>query len=300
MQIAFIGLGVMGGPMAANLLRAGHTLRVCDLDPEKRAPLTDQGAAAFESAGEAVSGAEVIMTSLPGPAQVRAVALAEDGVLARAEPGALWVELSTNNLEVGREVAAAAEARGLAFLDAPVSGGDEGAAAGNLTILAGGAPDTFARALPLLQVIGERIEHLGPAGAGYAAKIAQVVLCYVHSLALSEALMLGVKGGVAADKMLEIIQNSTGSSYVADRYGPPILNGDYDPSFTLGLALKDMKLAGELAAAVDARLPLCDLTTATYAEACAAYGADSNHLMAVRLLEEAHETPLRAGPAPDL
>jgi 3-hydroxyisobutyrate dehydrogenase-like beta-hydroxyacid dehydrogenase len=135
---------------------------------------------------------------------------------------------------------------------------------------------------------------LGAHGAGYSAKIAQVVLCYLHSLALSEALMLGVKGGVEPRQMLDIIQHSTGSSYVADRYGPPILNGDYDPSFTVGLAHKDMKLALEMAASLGIRLPLCELTTDTYARASKTYGFDANHLRAVRLLEEDNNTFLQA------
>jgi 3-hydroxyisobutyrate dehydrogenase-like beta-hydroxyacid dehydrogenase len=119
-------------------------------------------------------------------------------------------------------------------------------------------------------------------------------LCYLHSLALSEALMLGVRGGVAPRQMLDIIQNSTGRSYVADRYGPPILDGGYDPSFTVGLAHKDMKLAADMAASLGLRLPLCELTKETYARAIEAYGFEANHLKAVRLLEEDNETFLQA------
>jgi 3-hydroxyisobutyrate dehydrogenase-like beta-hydroxyacid dehydrogenase len=147
--------------------------------------------------------------------------------------------------------------------------------------------------LPVLKVIGEGITHLGPSGAGYSAKIAQVILCYLHSLALSEALMLGIKGGVEASQMLSIIQNSTGKSYVADRYGPAILNGDYDPSFTVGLAHKDMKLAQEMAENLGINLPMCNLTTDTYARAIDQYGFDANHLKAVRLLEEDNQTFLQ-------
>ena len=294
MQIGFVGLGVMGGPMAANLLRAGYPLKVFDIDAEKSHALVDLGATVAASAAEAAATSEVLMTSLPGPRQIRALALGDDGILPQMHPGSTWIELSTNNHEVGREILEASRVRGIDLLDAPISGGSEGAAAGSLTILVGGDEEVLQRCLPLLQTIGERIDHLGPHGAGYAAKIAQVVLCYIHSLALSEALMLGVKGGVSAGKMLEIIQNSTGTSYVAQRYGPPILAGDYDPSFTLGLALKDMRLAQDLARSLNLRLPLCELTENTYAEACESFGGEANHLMAVRLLEETHDTPLRA------
>jgi 3-hydroxyisobutyrate dehydrogenase-like beta-hydroxyacid dehydrogenase len=117
-----------------------------------------------------------------------------------------------------------------------------------------------------------------------------VVLCYLHSIALSEALMLGVKAGVSAPEMLDIIQSSTGRSYVADRYGPCMLNGDYDPSFALGLALKDMKLAMELADTLAIDLPMSSLVTMLYTQACDQYGTDSNHLIAVRMLEEARDT----------
>jgi 3-hydroxyisobutyrate dehydrogenase-like beta-hydroxyacid dehydrogenase len=305
MNIGFIGLGVMGYPMAQNLQRSyQHQLSVYDIDASRCESLVALGALPAAGVTEAVRDADVVMTSLPGPKQIEAVALGDDGrgddgrgddgMLAQMQPGAVWIDLSTNNLAVAGKIRAAAEARTIDLLDAPVSGGDEGARAGNLTILVGGAQAVFERYLPLLEIIGERVTLLGAHGAGYSAKIAQVVLCYLHSLALSEALMLGVKGGVEPQQMLDIIQNSTGKSYVADRYGPPILNGDYDPSFTVGLAHKDMKLAAEMAAGLGIRLPLCELTTDTYARAIETYGFEANHLRAVRLLEEDNNTFLQA------
>ena len=295
MNIGFIGLGVMGYPMAQNLQRSyQHQLSVYDIDASRCESLVALGARSAAGVTEAVRNADVVMTSLPGPKQIEAVALGDDGLVAQMQPDAVWIDLSTNNLEVAGKIRAAAEARTINILDAPVSGGDEGARAGNLTILVGGAQAVFERYLPLLEIIGERVTLLGAHGAGYSAKIAQVVLCYLHSLALSEALMLGVKGGVEPQQMLDIIQNSTGKSYVADRYGPPILNGDYDPSFTVGLAHKDMKLAAEMAASLGIRLPLCELTTDTYARAIETYGFEANHLRAVRLLEEDNNTFLQA------
>ena len=200
-HIAFIGLGVMGGPMATNLAKAGYPLTVHDLDKTKARPLIEVGARWADSIGEAVAEADVVMTSLPGPTQVREVALAADGVLAHLGAGKTWIELSTNNLTTCREVVAAAAERAIHWLDAPVSGGNVGSKAGTLTVLIGGEQSVFSECEAIFNVIGQRIEHLGGAGAGYAAKIAQVVLCYVHSLALSEALMLGIKGGVDPDKM---------------------------------------------------------------------------------------------------
>jgi len=295
MNIGFIGLGVMGNPMAQNLQRSGrHQLKVFDIDPARCATVCALGARAATDIADVVRDADVVMTSLPGPQQIESAALDDNGFIAQMKSAAAWIDLSTNNLAVAEEIRSAAQGREVDILDAPVSGGDEGARAGNLTILVGGDQAVFERYLPLLEIIGERVSLLGAHGAGYSAKIAQVVLCYLHSLALSEALMLGVKGGVDPQQMLDIIQNSTGRSYVADRYGPPILNGDYDPSFTVGLAHKDMKLAAEMAQNLGIRLPMCDLTTATYARAIEAYGFDANHLRAVRLLEEDNNTFLQA------
>jgi 3-hydroxyisobutyrate dehydrogenase-like beta-hydroxyacid dehydrogenase len=295
MNIGFIGLGVMGNPMAQNLQRSGqHQLKVFDIDPARCTTVCALGARAATDIADVVRDADVVMTSLPGPQQIESAALGDNGFIAQMKSAAAWIDLSTNNLAVAEEIRSAAQGREVDILDAPVSGGDEGARAGNLAILVGGDQAVFERYLPLLEIIGERVSLLGAHGAGYSAKIAQVVLCYLHSLALSEALMLGIKGGVDPQQMLDIIQNSTGRSYVADRYGPPILNGDYDPSFTVGLAHKDMKLAAEMAQNLGIRLPMCDLTTATYARAIEAYGFDANHLRAVRLLEEDNNTFLQA------
>ncbi|TIU30110.1 MAG: NAD(P)-dependent oxidoreductase, partial [Mesorhizobium sp.] len=163
-----------------------------------------------------------------------------------------------------------------------------------LMIMVGGDKHVFARCKPVLEKIGNRIMHLGPHGAGYVAKISQVVLCYLNSVALSEALMLGVMGGVPAATMLGIIQGSTGASYVADRYGPAILDGSYDPGFALGLAHKDLVLTLELARTVGATLPMCEQVEAIYKKAVDQYGFDQNHLMAVKLLEEQNGTFLRS------
>ncbi|MEM7562805.1 MAG: NAD(P)-dependent oxidoreductase [Pseudomonadota bacterium] len=294
MNIGFIGLGVMGGPMAQNLQKsARHSVVVFDIDAARCDTLTALGAEVAETIADLVQKSDVVMTSLPGPKQIETVAFDHGGILSNLKPGKLWIDLSTNNLELGNRIREAAVERDLKFLDAPVSGGDEGAKAGSLTILVGGDSAVYEAALPILQIIGSHIVHLGPTGAGYAAKISQVILCYLHSLALSEALMLGIKGGVDPEAMLSIIRNSTGKSYVADRYGPPILDGSYDPSFTVGLAHKDMTLARQMAEGLGLSLPMCDLTTETYAKAVDAFGFDANHLKAVRLLEQNNDTYLR-------
>lgn len=294
MKIAFIGLGNMGGRMARNLLKGGFDLVVYDIDPAKSCELIAAGGCGADNIQQAVVQADVVMTSLPTPAVIRDIALDADGLIANMRAGAIWIELSTNNLDVWSEIRALTQARGINTLDSPVSGGVDGAANGSLTILVGGDEAAYTRCLPIFLAIGKRIEYLGAAGAGYVAKIAQVVLCYVNSIALSEALMLGVKGGVAADKMLTIIQNSAGRSYVADRYGPSILSGDFDPTFELGLALKDMHLSLGLAKQVSATLPICEQVAKIYARANAEFGAQSPHLAVVKLLEQANNAQLRA------
>ena len=294
MNIAFIGLGVMGNPMCANLLRSGRfEVNIYDIDRSKAENLVAMGARQAASIAEAVAGADRVLTSLPGPEQVRQVAVEPGGLFDSAAKGAVWIDFSTNSLEVCDMLVAQAGKCGVHFLDAPVSGGDEGASAGTLTILVGGSMPVFRDCLEMLRMLGSEVSFLGPSGAGYSAKIAQVVLCYIHSLALSEALLLGVKGGVGADRMLDIIRKSTGKSYVSDRYGPCILSGDYDPSFTLGLALKDMRLAQDAAKKLDLNLPMCDLAASTYSRAVEEFGRAGNHLKAVRLLEQDSGTFLR-------
>lgn len=283
----------MGNPMAENLVLNGqYEVCVFDVDIGKSDRLVKLGARGADSVAHAVAGADLVMTSLPGPHQVAQVAF-EQGLFDHIKPGSAWIDFSTNNLAVCRQIVEAADDRDIDYLDAPVSGGDEGARAGRLTVLVGGEEPVFQRFLPVLQVVGENICYLGQHGAGYSAKIAQVVLCYLHSLALSEALMLGIKGGVDHRGMLSIIQHSTGKSYVADRYGPAILSGDYDPSFTVGLAHKDMKLAMDMAENLGIELPMCELAATTYERAIHHFGFDANHLKVVRLLEEDNDTFLQ-------
>jgi 3-hydroxyisobutyrate dehydrogenase-like beta-hydroxyacid dehydrogenase len=195
MKIAFIGLGNMGAPMALNIAKAQYSMLVNDLDKEKSAHLLKAGAVWANSAIEAVKGVDIVMTSLPGPKQVEELAIGENNILDNMKNGTIWIDLSTNNLDVMQKMQKQADARNIRIMDAPVSGGTEGAANGSLSIYVGGAAKDYDEVKDLLNVIGNDVRHLGENGAGYIAKIAQVILCYLHSVALSEALMLGVKGG---------------------------------------------------------------------------------------------------------
>ncbi|MEP7204241.1 MAG: NAD(P)-dependent oxidoreductase [Ilumatobacteraceae bacterium] len=287
--MAFIGLGNMGSPMACNIVATGFDVVVADLDQAKVATVVSAGATSAPDAVAAVAGADVVLTSLPGPKQVRAIA---DQILPTMANGSIWIDLSTNDLDCARYVASLAARYGVNVMDAPVSGGVEGAHAGTLSVLVGGDADTHLRCLPLFEAIGVRHDLLGPHGAGYVAKIAQVMLCYLNSVCLTEALILGVKGGVDPDKMLDIIRHSTGRSYVADRYGPEILNGCYDDTFDLTLAAKDLRLAMDLASTVGATLTFTADVSQFYAAAEAEFGPTAPHLMAMRRIEDANELVL--------
>jgi len=289
LRLAFIGLGNMGAPMARNLLGAGFDLTVTDLDPAKIDALVAHGATAAVDAPAAAARADVVLTSLPGPTQVRAIG---DLIVPAMRAGATWIELSTNDLDCANHLARLASIHGIHLLDAPVTGGVEGANAGTLSVLIGGEAEAHTRCLPVFAAIGDRYDLLGPQGAGYVAKISQVMLCYLNSVCLTEALLLGAKGGVDPAKMLDIIQHSTGRSYVADRYGPELLNGGYDDTFDLGLAAKDLRLALGLADQVGANLSFTTDVAQLYDAAEHEFGFDAPHLTAMQMIERTNELHL--------
>jgi len=288
-RIFFLGLGHMGGGMAANLVKAGFDVDGFDPSADSLARAVEAGVNAIDP-HDGYATADVVMSSLPGPTQIAAVGLDDDGLLESVRPGSTWIDLSTNDLDTARRLATHAAAEHITLIDAPVSGGPEGAAAGTLSVYIGGPTDAVQKHWPIFEAIGSNVDHLGEHGAGYVAKIAQVTLCYTQTITLIEALMLGVKGGVRPTKMLELIQKSAGSSYVADTYGPEIVAGTYDESFSIALAAKDMRLAMEMAASVDADLPFMARVAERYAAAEAKYGSAAPHLLAAQVTEIANNT----------
>ncbi len=260
--IAFIGVGNMGGPMARNLLKAGHSLRAFDLNAAVLAAVVDAGASAAPSANAALDGADIIITMLPAGHHVRAVYLV-DGVLAHAKAGALLIDCSTIDMESARAVHVAAEKAGFDFLDAPVSGGVGGAEAGTLAFMCGGSEAAFGRAQVVLEKMGKRIVHAGGAGAGQAAKICNNMLLAISMIGTCEAFVLGEKLGLDPHKLFDIMSAASGQCWSLTSYCPvpgPVptapSNRDYAGGFATALMLKDLKLAQGAAQGAGAVTPL--------------------------------------------
>src|ERR1700761_7883053 len=261
-NIAFIGVGNMGGPMARNLLKADHKVTAFDLSAAVLDPVLKAGATKAASAKEAVRDADVVITMLPAGHHVRQVYL-ENGVLSAAKNGALLIDSSTIDVGSARAVHAAAEKAGFDFLDAPVSGGTGGAEAGTLTFMCGGSDAAFERAKPVLEKMGKKIAHAGGPGAGQAAKICNNMMLGISMIGTCEALALGEKLGLEAQKLFDIMSTSSGQSWSLTTYCPvpgPVptapSNRDYQGGFATALMLKDLKLAQTAAQSVGANTPL--------------------------------------------
>ncbi len=270
--IAFLGLGNMGGPMAANLAKAGHAVTAFDLSAAAVARAVEAGCAKAASGAEAVKDAEIVVTMLPAGKHVRAAYMNADGVIANAQKGALLIDSSTIDVESARAVSKAASEKGLSMLDAPVSGGVGGATAGTLTFMVGGDADAFASARPVLEKMGKNIFHAGPAGNGQAAKIANNMLLGITMIATCEAFNLAEKLGLDAQTFFNISSTASGQSWSMTSYCPapgPVPNApsnrDYAPGFAAAMMLKDMRLAQEAAHAARAATPLGAQAEALYA-----------------------------------
>jgi 3-hydroxyisobutyrate dehydrogenase len=261
--IGFIGLGNMGAPMAANLVKAGHEVSGFDIVAGRAAALAAKGGRAVATAAEAAAAGEIVITMLPAGPDVRAVYLGDSGVLAHARKGALLIDCSTIDVETARAVAAAAAAAQFDMLDAPVSGGVVGAETASLTFMVGGNVEAFERGRPVLAAMGRTIVHAGPAGNGQAAKICNNMILGVSMIAVCEAFSLAERLGLAAQTLFEISAKSSGQCWALTSYCPvpgPVpaapANRDYAPGFTAAMMLKDLRLAQQAAGASAAATPL--------------------------------------------
>ncbi len=268
-KVAFLGLGNMGGPMAANLVKASHAVAGFDLMEAQRHAAAASGVAIAQSARDAVAGADVIVTMLPAGRHVLA---SWADFLPVAPKGALVIDSSTIDVESAKRVHESGAAAGALTLDAPVSGGVGGATAGTLTFMCGGSTEAFDRAKPILEAMGKRIVHSGGAGAGQAAKICNNMILGATMIATCEAFALGEKLGLTAQALFDVASTSSGQSWSLTSYCPvpgPVptspANRDYKPGFAASLMLKDLRLAQEAAASVGAATPLGAAAAQLYA-----------------------------------
>lgn len=292
-RVAFVGLGHMGSHMCRHVVAGGYDVSAFDLDRSAVRRAARAGARGAKSLPDCVSGAEVLITSLPGPPQVDTVLSEALGLLG---PGSLAIEMSTSSLEVGRRLFSLARSRKVEFVDAPVAGQTIGASAGTLAIFAGGSRKAFRRALPVLETIGdpERISHLGPNGSGYTVKLLLNLIWFMHAVATAEALTVGVKAGVPLDKLHDALTHSQANSVFMEQDVRMILDGgDYDEGFAMKLVGKDLALAVGLARDVGVPVEMAALVEQINARARARYGDSAGEMSAVRLYEELAGVQLR-------
>jgi 3-hydroxyisobutyrate dehydrogenase len=253
--VGFIGLGLMGRPMAANLLKAGYEVTVWNRTASRADTLVAQGARRVATPREIAAASEVIFTIVSDPPALESVLWGEAGVFAGLRRGSVLVESSTVSPDLERRAAEAAAAQGCEFLEAPVTGGTWGAEKGELVFMIGGTADTLKRVEPVLGAMGKRWFHLGPVGAGQTVKLAMNLLLALQVEAFAEALALVTGAGISGESLLEVMQSSMGRSGLLDIKAPMMLKGEYKPSFPLRLMHKDMSLALDLANQLSVPLP---------------------------------------------
>jgi 3-hydroxyisobutyrate dehydrogenase len=294
MKYGFIGLGHLGRHLAHSLLRAGFEVSVCDLDRRAADTLVAAGARWAASPKEAATGADAVFTCLPSPAASRAVVAGDNGVLDGLARGACWIEMSTNDREEILRLAALAEAKGIATLEAPVTGGVHKAAEGAITVLVGGDGALYEKHRPAFEAMGGTVLHMGALGQAAIIKVITNMLAFIHLVADGDALMLAKRGGLDLGKAYEAIRASSGNSFVHETEGQVILNGSYDLGFTMDLAQKDLGFALGFGRAFGVPLELAGLTEQIFRRATAQYGGNAWSSMVVKLLEDALSTDLRA------
>ena len=284
-QIGFIGLGIMGGSMARNLLAAGHELVVHNRSAARASSLADAGAKVAGSPSELAAACEIVFLCVSDTPDVEQVLTGPGGVAEGIRPGSLVVDMSTISPAATRRMAAVFAETGVGYLDAPVSGGSEGAAKGTLSIMVGGAAADLERARPFLEAMGQAITHVGPVGSGQVCKLVNQVLVVVSMLGVSEALLLAQAGGLDLSTALSAVQGGAGGSWMLSNRGPQVIARDWRPGFTVDLQQKDLRLVLEEADALGipmiATAQVFQLYRTLQAQGC---GSEGNHAL-VKALE---------------
>ncbi|MBJ7249661.1 MAG: NAD(P)-dependent oxidoreductase [Thermoleophilia bacterium] len=291
MKLAYIGLGNLGEHIAMNLVKAGHEVAVFDLNEETGKALIGAGARWASSAADAATGAEAVLTCLPS---TRAIEIVVTEILTVMPAGSAWLDNSTNDRDVIMRLAETAAAQGVRAVEAPVTGGVHLAKAGEITVILGGDDAVVQEFMPIFQIIGNRIFHVGAVGQASKIKAITNMLAFIHLVADGEALMLAKKGGIDLKTAYDVIQASSGNSFVHETEGQLVLNGSYQIDFSIDLVLKDLGFIDDMSREYNVPVELASLVRQTYIRGKAQYGGDAESPMIVKLLEDACGTDLRA------
>ena len=288
-RIGYIGLGNMGGPMAINLARAGCDITVFDLDGAKIDRVAEAGAKPGADGAAVASRADILFTSFPEP---RHVAAAVPALIDAMPSGSIWVDLTTNDRELLLELEARAAARGVSILEAPVTGAVDGARTGRLTFFAGGDRDVLARVLPFFEIMG-RVVACGPLGTGNVVKLITNQVWFINAAAIGESLVLGKKAGIDLEVLWDALKKSVGDTWVVRHDVPSIFAGHYDPSFSLDLCCKDLRLLAELGERTGTQMDMTLLAREKFEAARTEFGGDAAELLVCKRIEDASGTDLR-------
>ena len=299
MRLGFIGVGNMGGPMAGHVVAAGHDVAVHDLNVELVEPLVEAGARRADSVSSAAEGAEAVLLSLPRPEDVEQVVTGAGGLLSSLATGTAILDLTTSSPTTSRSLAETAGEQGISFLDAPVSGGVYGARKGTLAVMVGGPEDVFETYRPVFDTFAANVVRCGDVGAGNVVKVVNNMLAFVNMMGVTEALLLGVRAGVDPGVLREVVQASSGASFVWDSGTRAILRDRLAPSFTTTLAGKDIGLAVDLAHELDVPVPMGEHTKGLITQYRDNGFAEEDLLATVRALEEQADFVVR-GASPDI
>lgn len=270
LSAGYIGLGLMGKPMARNLLKAGFPLTVHNRSQAAVQELVSEGATAADSPKALAQRVDAVFSCLPGPADVEKVYLGENGVLAGARPGSVLVDMSTIDPGTHQKIAARAAEKGVAYLDAPVSGGTTGAREGTLSIMVGGSAEALERVMPAFKAMGQRVYHIGPVGNGAVVKIINNMMSAINAVGVSEGLVLGTKFGIDPQVVYEVCSNSSAGSKTLTGTAQSVLRRDFEPGFMIDLMHKDVGLAVDLGKTLKVRTLAAALTQQFLQEAQAA------------------------------
>lgn len=264
MRIGFVGLGIMGKPMAENLIKGGYKLTVYNRTKSKAEPFRALGALVADTPRQAAADSDITIVIVSDTPDVEQVILGRDGVAEGARRGSVVVDMSTISPEVTRSIAAELAKRGVEMLDAPVTGGQKGAIEGTLSIMVGGKKEVFDRCVPVFEAMGKNIVYMGDHGAGQTAKLCNQILCSLTILSMAECLVLGAKANLDLEKLLQAVSGGAGGSWSLSNLGPKVIKGDFSPGFMVKLHQKDIRLVLDLARKLGVALPGTALVNQLY------------------------------------